>query len=306
MPRLAAISPRAALVCAIGLGALQPARAAPPRAIPEQLLRAGAGSRADGGLALESDGGGRLRHRGDGFTAIIHPDGSVEFRDRAPLPTLSVLGVDPLRRRLLDPPVERRAPAYAAFADRATFPMGQVPIFGGVSGSMGGLADWTRSQRHVAAKQAFLAATEGLRLRIHHAWHRALLDRRLAELGGELVALWRDPRAPLAERKRRLFHLWDECVDPAESPRSPLDELRIAAGRAARAKIEAYVRRVAPAGSPDAYSPTELAALNAARRSAAPFNPYTPVDEVSAPALPPDPPPAPPGPAPAPEWAPGG
>lgn len=226
--------------------------------------------RAD--VDLESDGGGRLRYRAEGFTAIIHPDGSVEFRHRVQAPTLSIMGVDPIRGRVQRAPVDRRESSWAAFSERAIYPMGQLPILAGVGGPISGLAEWTRSQRYVPEKQAFLAATAGLRARMRYVWTRAQLERGLGALGEQVVAIWRDPKLSLAERRRRLFTLWDECAEGTGT--TPLEALQRAAGRAARAKIVGYVRRVAPLGSAEAYSEAELAALNAGRRSQGRFAPY--------------------------------
>ncbi|MBN1772858.1 MAG: hypothetical protein JXB32_16425 [Deltaproteobacteria bacterium] len=104
-------------------------------------------------------------------------------------------------------------------------------------------------------------ATAGLR-------HR-LADERDAEntraaLGGlreELAtAVGRGGRTP-AEQRRFLFLRWDECLESG-------------AGLDARATIERFIRDRYPEGSPAAYTPAELEALNAGRRSTAPFQPY--------------------------------
>lgn len=239
-------------------------------AAPAAGAASAAAPRAD--VALEPDGGGRLRHRAEGFTAIIHPDGSVEFRHRVQAPTISIMGLDPIRRRVQRAPVDRRESSWAAFSERAIYPMGQLPLLVGVGGPISGLSEWTRSQRDVPEKQAFLVATAGLRGRMRYAWTRAQLERGLGALGEQVVAIWRDPKLPLAERKRRLFALWDECAEGTGT--TPLEALQRAAGRAARAKIVGYVRRVAPPGSAEAYAEAELAALNAGRRSHERFAPY--------------------------------
>lgn len=257
------------------LAGVDSARAGPPpspRVAVEDVFRAMDAPRAD--VALEADGAGRLRHRGDGFTAIIHPDGSVEFRDHGGKADASFLGFDLTRGRFKEPPPERHDPGWAAVVEHAIYPMGQVPLFGGIGGSFGGLADGPKKRRHTGAKRAFLAATEALRLRLAHAWYRARLQAQLAELGGELVAIWRDPKLSLAERKRRLVRRWEECEEPTSAAHSQFDAMRVAAGRTARAKIEAFVRQVAPLGSSQAYTAAELDRHNRGREGRARFRPY--------------------------------
>lgn len=255
---------------ALWVAALGQVRAAPPPRVVPQVVPS---ARDASGPPLESLGDGRLRHRGDGFTAIVHPDGSVEFRDRRGQLDASFLGFD-LRARTMKKPRDERAPSDAAFADRAIFPMGQVPIFGGIGGSFGGLADWTLKERHGGAKRAFLEATSELRLGLAYAWQRERLEEQLAGLGARLVKIWRDPTLPLAERKRRLFALWDECEEESEAPAEPLDALRQAGGAAARAKIEAYILKVAPEGSAQSFTPRDLEVFNKRRRSRGRFDPY--------------------------------
>jgi hypothetical protein len=221
---------------------------------------------------LEPIGGGRLRHRDHRFTAIIEPDGSVTFRDPIGKVTLDVLNPPPpanipeQAKQLRD-----RAPD---FSERALFPHGPptAPIVG-LGFRFGGLADGRRGKRHSSAKLAFLAATEGLRLRMAHAWHRERLRDEQAALISQLIHVWRDASRSLADRRRELFAAWDACEEGSASD-APLDVLRADTALATRGKIEALVRLVAPAGSPAQYPPAELAALNARRRSVRPFDPY--------------------------------
>jgi hypothetical protein len=293
-----ALAPLAA-AAALSLAAPRSAAAPPPGPpghVPPTIIS------PDFGLPpLESLGDGRLRFRGPGFTATIHPDGSVKFRDVADR-DFKFAGYDLRRRRLEPSPLDKRSPLVVDFEERAIFPMGRLPV-AAFGGRMGGLADWTIGQKHVAAKRAFLDATAGLRYRLAYAWQRARVQDQLAGLADRLLAIWRDPKLPLAERKRLLFALWDECDDLAPSAPSPFDALRGAAGHNARLKIAAFVRLVAPPGSADAYTAGELARLNAARRSVARFDPYladgtAPTD---LPELPPEAAPDPPRDAPEPE-----
>jgi hypothetical protein len=230
------------------------------------------GAAGDGGPRLEPIGGGRLRHRDPRFTAIVAPDGSVEFRDPTVTANGDILGLDLRSRRLKsgDGGLPRDN-----FSERALYPHGPptAAMMVGVGFTFGGLADGPRGKRHASAKLAFLEATEALRLRMAYAWHRDRLREAEAALISRLIQRWRDPSRGLADRKRDLFLAWDEC-DETSRDSSPLGELRAEAGRSARAKIEALARLLAPPGGPSRYTPAELAALNARRRSVRPFDPY--------------------------------
>lgn len=258
-------------------------RVPPPRVEPGLVLQRG----SDHGPALEPIGAGRLRHRDPRFTAIIEADGSVEFRDVVIDPKANLLGVD-LFERKLDPP---KPLASDGFAERAIFPHGPptAPMMvstgsggGGLLGAVLGLlrrrnggAD--RSKRpgraNLAAKAAFLADTEALRMRMAHAWLKARLKEQQGALVDQVLAVWRDPSLPPAARRRQIFTLWDECGDPTGS-QTGTDELRAQAAREARGRVEALIRMLAPPGSPERFTDAELAELNARRRSRARFDPY--------------------------------
>lgn len=222
---------------------------------------------------LEPIGGGRLRHRDHRFTAIIEADGSVNFRDPIGKVTFDVLNPPPSREPVPEQAkqLKDRAPD---FSERALFPGGPptAPIVG-LGFRFGGLADGPRGKRHNSAKLAFLRATEGLRLRMAHAWHRERLHLEQEALIRQLIHVWRDGSRSLVDRRRELFAAWDAC-DEASASDAPLDVLRADTALATRRKIEALVRLVAPAGGPAQYPPAELAALNARRRSVRPFDPY--------------------------------
>lgn len=267
----------AAWIVALGLALASGVSAAPTQQPPKRSNTALADT------DLEPDGDGRLRYRGDGFTAIVHPDGSVEFRDKGGTADLNLFGLDPLRQRILDPEPERHTPAWKDVLERTLFPKvcqfcpgGRVPIFTSFGARFGGLADGRRKDRHMGAKRAFLAGTEALRLRLANSWYKARLHSELAELGGQLTVEWRDTKLPLAERKRRLFERWAECEDSSTADLGELDVLRLAVARSARAKIEAFVRQVAPPGSSRAYTRAELERFNRSRAGKPRFHPYDP------------------------------
>ncbi len=77
-------------------------------------------------------------------------------------------------------------------------------------------------------------------------------------------AVWR-ALPDLAQRKQALFALWDECAESG-------DPALVAGGQRAREKLVSFVRENLT--GPYAYTPEELAQLNAHRTSAAPFDPY--------------------------------
>lgn len=250
-----------------------------PRQLPPLVVADGPGSaslqlergRGDGEPRLEPIGGGRLRYRDPRFTAIVAADGSVEFRDHKGKVDTNVLGFDVVKRKLDRKPFG----APDVFTERALNPDPRLPqtaILVGFGGRFGGLADWAIKTRHAAAKSRFLAATEGLRMRMGHAWLQARLAEQLDEVISRAIAAWRDPSVALAERKRRLFAAWDEC-EPGPSD-GPTAEIRAEAAARARTRLEALIRVLAPPGSPQQFTAEELAELNAGRRSRAAFAPY--------------------------------
>lgn len=68
-------------------------------------------------------------------------------------------------------------------------------------------------------------------------------------------------------RKQALFEMWDEVIDSGT-------DAQIEAGAAARKLVVAAIRSHFPAGSADAFSAAEVAALNARRTAKARFAPY--------------------------------
>jgi hypothetical protein len=74
--------------------------------------------------------------------------------------------------------------------------------------------------------------------------------------------IWGDDSISPAERRQRLFQLWDECDEDAPD------------GREARQRVQRFVREVAPRGTPRAYPEAQLRELNRKRSSKAQFAPY--------------------------------
>jgi hypothetical protein len=90
------------------------------------------------------------------------------------------------------------------------------------------------------------------------------LDRSAELVSRTLAELWAREPDP-AKRRAALFELWDDC-DEGEGPRGE-------AGQRARAMILGWIGAHLPAGSPGAFTPEELRALNARRTSKQSFTP---------------------------------
>jgi hypothetical protein len=89
----------------------------------------------------------------------------------------------------------------------------------------------------------------------------------LFHLKERLEGLLQVPGLTPERRREVVFEWWDECLDDTADGQPNF-------GAAARATILVFIRRVFPPGGPDAYSPTELAALNGRRASRSAFDPY--------------------------------
>jgi hypothetical protein len=109
-------------------------------------------------------------------------------------------------------------------------------------------------------KARFLAATLDVRMRLAVQAQRDDLQISLEQLPERLAELWHDTRYPATERRHILFELWRE-TDESE------------AGAQARDIILTFIRRILPCGSPEAYSPAELHALQAGEAGRT-FSPY--------------------------------
>jgi hypothetical protein len=287
---------------ALGLGLAASAHAAPPPRLrpPPPSVRADAeGSR----LQRRDDGTLRQLDTEARFEGIIHPDGRVEVRElpdaRVELTTGRgvvdwMLGFARAVERpgskdrpdLETPAPDREDKTNAGVQLMPPSPYGPAPILIGVGGRFGGVADLAlrRGQREQArAKQEFLDSTAPLRAALARTHAQAEQRAVRSRLGQELATLWRDDTRSLADRKRELFERWDECeeapgdvLDRAAKGISETDAERGRGGEELRRRIEAFVRQVAPAGSPQAFDAAELSRLNARRSSRQRFDPYAP------------------------------
>jgi hypothetical protein len=187
--------------------------------------------------------------RDRGHDAVVNADGEVTFRKTPDERTAGDRIGDWIAEWHHDPAAVSQERILTV--DGVSAPI----VFSGGNGPMMG-----REQ-----KRRILERTRVSRLHSRRAADQRAIAAALAELPGRLAAVWDDQARPVAERRRILFQLWDECREETDSG---------APGTIARELIERFIARELPPGSPHAYSPAELAALNAARTSRRPFAPY--------------------------------
>jgi hypothetical protein len=232
---------------------------------------------------LSDAGGGRKRSDQGTFVAEVARDGTVELKDRPNLRVgLAVPSPRDLGRGLAswyrDPYAQtrdrerererQRVPSGAVDDEEEQRKRpGTVPI---LSGSFD-LTDWAMRMAgrdpYLAAKLSFLDRTREARAEMATA-HRAELLRKVPVIIREhLARLWAQPEQSAAARRAALFELWDECEEDG-------DASVVEATAAARSAILGFIRGRLPAGSAEAYSEEELAALNQRRRSRQRFRPY--------------------------------
>jgi hypothetical protein len=115
-------------------------------------------------------------------------------------------------------------------------------------------------------KLAFLDATRDERAEIGRRHRDAELARSPELVQKSLQALWAATH-DLRARKQALFELWDDCAEAG-------DAAVVAAGDAARRLVIGFIRAHLPAGSADAFTAQEIAALARTQQSKAVFRPY--------------------------------
>ena len=120
---------------------------------------------------------------------------------------------------------------------------------------------------YAAEKRRLLSVTRDMRLEMAQRVCEENHRRSLVELKGQLEEIFSDATLSGDDRRRLVFRLWDDCAESG-------DESTVLFGRLARSTIESYIRRYLPRGSPGAYTPEDLVALNATRRSRRRFEPY--------------------------------
>jgi hypothetical protein len=185
---------------------------------------------------LRSAGGGRRRAEKGGFVAEVAEDGTVTLHDRPILdlrpPCLRCVPGDVARRldEWWQDPYEYhrrgRAPIrevwHAPGSTERPDTMVYLPLLEGSFDETG--------QGSAAEKRRLLEATRDERAEMAAVARRERELVAIRELPGRLDRLWEDRRLGVAERRRLIFELLDECD---ETP----------AGRTARATILGWIRR---------------------------------------------------------------
>lgn len=225
---------------------------------------------AELGLRPQDDGSALYVDPHLRFSARFNVDGTVEF-------------ADPWRR----PDASNERGVCCGRPLKASFP----------NFEMAGPTEWLMylsDQEPLRREKALLLErTREFRTGLAIAFARRNIEEALARLESDLVDIWSDPKLTPSARRALLFARWDEC-DERFAPttgRVPIDALsvidreRLAAADQARREIEAFVRRVAPQGSPQGFRSGELSALNDQRQSSETFDPYSPRIPARAPAV---------------------
>ena len=114
-------------------------------------------------------------------------------------------------------------------------------------------------------KEKFMENTAKLRGELTTKARKDRLESSLAALPGHLEQIWSDASHSARERRGVLYAMWREAAGS--------DDEVGAAGRKARATIEAFIRERLPEAREDAFTDDELRRFNA-RAGAVKFEPY--------------------------------
>jgi len=214
------------------------------------------------------------KQKHEAFSMNVEGDGTAHLHDTRNLRW--VLGMPTKRglRARYDDWQETLADAYSGKAhDYCNYP--ERPIENPV-GSIGvtimkfDVTDWAMRRHgddpYASAKLAQLDATRAERMQAGARYREKELAGAGALMSRNLEQLWATV-PDIAERKRELFALWDECTETGTD-----DDLE--AGMRARARVIAFIREHLPSGSHDAFTSIELAALNRDKQSYEQFAPY--------------------------------
>lgn len=250
------------------------------------------------GLKARGDGAFVYKYADEPFSAVVWPDGRVDFKVRRLVLNVERLCVFvlciPLRKHQrragphipLTSSTEDTQPTMAKAAERegATNSTGDAvsraaypPILpGGIQGRFGLRAT------PVVAMLAFLERTHDFRLALALRTTRSHLEQARRHLPQQLVMRWQQAGTPEAA-KAEILALWADVefapvvaeqlgLEPEAYQNIDLERQRAAAE--ARAKIVKFVRRHAPPGSASAFTTEELARFNARPERILAFEPY--------------------------------
>jgi len=189
---------------------------------------------------LEDAAGGRKKSNQDVFIAKIERDGTVKIRDTKNL--------------------------------TAELSWNPAKLLSGRFDITDYLMRKTKNDPYSSRKLKFLDETRDERVEIGKKWRQQQLQQTAMIMRKNLERAWASS-VDVEARKRALFDLWDEIVEP-KSADDQADEVLAEASRAARKAVIGFIRAHLPAGSEHAYSDGELLALNSKKQSAAQFSPY--------------------------------
>ncbi|HEY2744138.1 MAG TPA: hypothetical protein VGL86_05935 [Polyangia bacterium] len=158
--------------------------------------------------------------------------------------------------------------AKIAMDGHVTFDDHSIRDFKGLSGGFD-LTDLAMRGHHQDPyryeKEKFMDNTSKLRTELTSKARRDRLESSLAALPGRLDEVWSDLNRSARERRGTLYAMWREAAGS--------DDEVGAAGKKARATIEAFIRDRLPEGSENAYTDDELRRFNS-RIGGIPFKPY--------------------------------
>jgi hypothetical protein len=158
--------------------------------------------------------------------------------------------------------------ARIAMDGHVSFDDHSIRDFKGLSGGFD-ITDLAMKGRHQDPyryeKEKFMESTSKLRNELTTKARRSQLESSLAALPTHLDRVWSDLERPARERRGLLYAMWKEAAGS--------DDEVGAAGRKARATIEAFIRERLPEGTNDAFTDDELRRYNA-RAGAFRFEPY--------------------------------
>jgi hypothetical protein len=215
------------------------------------------------------------RQTHEAFAMETEPDGTAHLHDARNL--RGALGV-PTKgdvHNWIDAWQDQLAEAYSgAKKDYCTYP--ERPIEHPI-GSIGAtvmkfdITDWAMRSHgddpYASAKLAQLDATRAERVQQGARYREVELAHAGQLMERNLEQLWATV-SDVAERKRELFALWDECDETGTAA-------VVEASAHARKRVIKFVREHLPRGSHDSFTDAELTALNRDKQSHASFTPYT-------------------------------
>lgn len=245
-----------------------------PGGVMQQLIRRG-------------DGGYEHTNRRAGFSATIHADGRVTFRDHVVGGgSIELFGFDLTGKTPNVPDATMPSNTLVRPQDLGSLgddplvkngPYGPPPMLLQVGGRMAGVADLAAVSRRAGAKQRFLDATATLRAKLAADHRRSTERAALVSLESDLRTIWTAADTPASVRREKLFQRWDDCAEVppgADADVSAEERARGRAGDRARRRIESWIRAHVPADGKDPFTAAELADMNGRRRSRVRFEPY--------------------------------